>query len=122
MTIDVRDLTIPSWFLWLTGAFGTLFVSWAGWVTSTCFASQTQDQVRTAIVEYAPYTRDRAMILNKFEELDAREERLISAIERQEAEIKEMRLQIERLLVVKPADVYKKVEELERVIREQRTK
>jgi hypothetical protein len=45
---------------------------------------------------------------------------IVQAMNNNTVQIQNMRLQVERMLVVKPADVYRKVEELEKLIRQSR--
>ncbi len=98
MTKEQQDSTavfIPRWFL---GAIGLLFIpaaSLAGWMVMQV----TSLDGRMTATEVA-------------------RSEIRTSLNDQTQEIIELRLQIERLLVIKPADVYRKLEELERKLAE----
>lgn len=92
-TLHAEDVSIPKWFLYLMSVILVPIVALVGHLT---IQINTQD------------TRIHALESGRLE--------LAQEIDNQTKEIIQLRLQIERLLVIKPADVYQKLTELEKKI------
>lgn len=89
--VETLAVAIPKWFLNLIGVALIPTVTLVGWLVVSVVKLQSDSQ-------NAERDRDRIALI----------------LEDQTRELVALRLEIERLMVVKPSDVYKKLEELEK--------
>ncbi|MFG0317546.1 MAG: hypothetical protein ACF8XB_09745 [Planctomycetota bacterium JB042] len=82
----------------------------------------TRSEVIQLIADYAPYGRDRLAIEQRLQHVENQDAVLINALNNNTAAIQDLRVQMERLLVVKPADVLEELsgvkKTLERALRD----
>ena len=86
---------------------------WLFWLTQRSIDQPSEDRVTNLIEQNAPYLRDRAVILARIDDLRSREPTLLQAIRENTKEIQSMRIDIEKLLIIKPSDVLKKIGEVD---------
>lgn len=89
------ETKIPNWFLGLLAVIAIPLVGFVFWLSINV---STQG--------------------NRLDRLEVGREKLVTRVEEQTLAIVELRLEIQRLLVVKPSDVIRKLEELDRKIEE----
>ena len=73
----------------------------------------TRLETREMIAALSPYAADKALIEERFNTLSVHRSGVSAAIDANTKAINEMRIQVERMLVIKPSEVYRKVEEME---------
>ena len=92
-------VNIPKWFIRLLGWVLIPIATGAIWMTISIVSHES-----------------------RIASLESGREEVLKTLKDQTIEIVELRLQIERLLVIKPSDVYRKLEEVERKINEYQNK
>ncbi len=110
---------IPKWFV---GLVGFILIP-AGSLVGHLTLASSDHESRIDVIEKKSATLEAIAIRQtehnaRIASLESGRAEIRATIEAQTKEIIELRLQIERLLVIRPADVYKKIEGLERMIEE----
>lgn len=94
----------------------TGMVTWLAFVTLQVMDSPSRGEVERIMETQTPYARERQLVQNQLDQLSRNEEKLGNLLSEITREVRQMRIEIERLLVIKPSDVFQKVEALERTI------
>jgi chromosome segregation ATPase len=92
-------------------------IAWWIWtVHEKADNAPSKSEVQEMISQFGPYAQERALIHRRLDDLDHSETKVVEAIKDNTKAIHEMRVQVERLLVIKPSDVIQKVAELEETL------
>jgi hypothetical protein len=73
----------------------------------------TRDECREMIAAETPYQQDRQLIKRRLDDMEVRHTEIVTAIRDNTKAMADVRIQVERLLVIKPSEVFRKVEEMD---------
>jgi hypothetical protein len=100
-------------------AFLALLVAWLWVLTQRSLLQPNVTDVEKLIQQQGPYSQERPLIMERMAEMKSRETRMASEMDRTIREIYAMRIDLERLLTIKPADLLDSVKELQALVKRQ---
>jgi hypothetical protein len=100
-------------------AFLALLVGWLWVLTQRSLLQPNVTDVEKLIQQQGPYSQERPLIMERMAEMKSREARMASEMDRTIREIYAMRIDLERLLTIKPADLLDSVKELQALVKRQ---
>jgi hypothetical protein len=100
-------------------AFLALLVGWLWVLTQRSLLQPNVTDVEKLIQQQGPYSQERPLIMERMAEMKSRETRMASEMDRTIREIYAMRIDLERLLTIKPADLLDSVKELQALVKRQ---